>query len=135
MTNTLSSFQMKMLFKYIVIFTLFHTLFSCSKFGPEQQLAWEKLDKGALLIDVRTKQEFKDGHLTKAINIEYENIPLLIKAIGMDKSRSVVFYCRSGRRASVAINELKKLGYDNIYNAQALSAMEAALENKRQVEK
>ena len=130
MTNPRSPFQVKIIFKNIIIFTLYFTLFSCSKFGPEQQLAWEKIEKGALLIDVRTKEEFDDGHLKNAINIEYENIPQLIKTIGLDKNRSVVFYCRSGRRASVALNELNRLGYNNIFNAQALTSMEAALEHK-----
>ncbi|MBL4773211.1 MAG: rhodanese-like domain-containing protein [Alcanivoracaceae bacterium] len=120
--------------KDILVFVLCLSLFSCSKFGPEQQLAWERIEKGALLIDVRTKEEFNDGHLEEAINIEYENTTQLIQTIGQDKSRSVVFYCRSGRRASVAINDLKKQGYDNIYNAQALSSMKAALKYKQKGE-
>jgi phage shock protein E len=106
------------------------TLISCSKYGPEQQQAWLLIDNGAQLIDVRTKEEFDQGHLDHAINIEYENIPMLVKHIGEDKNRSVVLYCRSGRRADVAISELSKLGYTDVFNGEGIIAMEAALNDK-----
>ena len=119
----------KTLTKITLLFIIL-ALFSCTKFGPEHEKAWELIENGALLIDVRSKEEFQGGHLANAINIEYENIAKISQAIGQDKSRSVVLYCRSGRRVSVALSELSKLGYNNIYNAGGLSAMQAALENK-----
>ena len=114
----------------ITLLLIIFSLYSCTKFGPEHEKAWELIEKGALLIDVRSKEEFKDGRLANAINIEYENIAKISQAIGQEKNRSVVLYCRSGRRASVALTELSKLGYDNITNAGGLSAMQAALESK-----
>lgn len=125
---------MKNTLTQITLLLLIFSLYSCTKFGPEHEKAWELIDKGALLIDVRTKEEFKEGHLTNAINIEYEDIVKIGQAIGQDKNRSVVLYCRSGRRASVALGELEKLGYNTIYNAGGLSAMHAALQNKLKTE-
>ncbi len=117
---------MKKLTFNIILLASFMLLTSCTQFGPEQTQAWDKIDKGALILDVRTKQEFEEGHLAHAINIEYENIPKLVKRIGKNKERSVVLYCRSGRRAGVALNELTKRGYTNIYNGGGLKAMKAA---------
>lgn len=116
--------------KYFVLIIIFFALTSCNKYGPEQIKAWDLIDNGALLIDVRTDEEFKNSHLAKAINIEYENIAKIVQAIGNDKNRPVVLYCRSGRRASITQQELKKLGYSNIYNGQGLSQMQAALTEK-----
>jgi phage shock protein E len=123
---------MKKLAYKLVIFTLIVQLTACTRFGPEQTQAWAHIDNGALILDVRTKQEFDDGHLPHAINIEYENIPQIAKRIGKNKERSVVLYCRSGRRASVALAELKKLGYSNVFNGGGLNAMKAA---KKEYEK
>ncbi len=114
----------------IILLLIIFSLYSCTKFGSEHEKGWKLIDNGALLIDVRTKQEFKGGNLANSINIEYENIAKISQAIGQDKSRTVVLYCRSGRRASVALNALSKLGYNNVYNAGGLSAMQAALENR-----
>ena len=115
----------------ILFIILLFTLTACSKYGPQQVKAWDLVNKGALLIDVRTKEEFKESHLPNAINIDYENVAKIAKAIGQDKNRSVVLYCHSGRRASIALKELNKLGYNNIYNGQALTKMQAALEDKK----
>lgn len=85
--------------------------------------AWPMIESGALVIDVRSAQEFADGHLDGAINIEWTNTDGLIKAIGINKQRPVVFYCRSGNRAGKAIGHLKLGGYTNIFNATGLGAL------------
>lgn len=99
--------------------------------GGDQKLAsqaWPMIDNGALLVDVRSKEEFNDGHLEGAINIEWNKTEELIAAIGDDKQRQVVFYCRSGNRAGRSIDELSKLGYSNIFNATGLDALKATRE-------
>lgn len=88
--------------------------------------AWEMIDAGALVIDVRTAKEYKKGHMDNVLNIPYENTAALIKAIGSDKSRPVVLYCRSGGRAGVAQVQLAKAGYTNVFNGLGLRDMQAA---------
>ncbi len=85
--------------------------------------AWPMIDSGALLVDVRSKQEFDEGHLDGAINIEWDKTDDLIAAIGDDKQRQVVFYCRSGNRAGKSILELNSKGYTNIFNATGIEAL------------
>ena len=85
--------------------------------------AWPMIQNGALVIDVRSAEEFAEGHLDGAINIEWNKTDELIAAIGSDKQRQVVFYCRSGNRVGKSIYELGKKGYTNIFNATGLDAL------------
>ena len=70
-----------------------------------------------LVIDVRTKDEYDSGHLEGALNIPHDVIGPKIGAVTEDKDREIVLYCRSGRRAGVALDALKALGYTNVTNA------------------
>ncbi len=94
------------------------------------QKAWEMIDSGALVIDVRTSKEYAEGHLDGVLNIPYENTAELIKAIGTDKSRPVVVYCRSGGRSGAAQVKLTEAGYTNIFNGLGLRDMQAARDSK-----
>ena len=85
--------------------------------------AWPMIENGALLVDVRSKQEFDQGHLEGAIHIEWDRIDALVQAIGMDTRRQVVFYCRTGNRAGKSIVQLEARGYTNIFNATGLGAL------------
>ena len=89
------------------------------------KLAWPMVGNGALLIDVRSPEEFEEGHIKGAINIDWKQSEVLMTAIGDNKQRPVVFYCRSGNRAGKAITELAAKGYTNIYNATGFEAMKA----------
>jgi phage shock protein E len=86
--------------------------------------AWPMIESGALLVDVRSKEEFDQGHLDNAINIEWNKTDELIAAIGSNKQRQVVFYCRSGNRVGKSIVELKSKGYTNIFNATGFEALQ-----------
>ena len=79
-----------------------------------------------LIIDVRTHDEFIEGHLPGAINIPYQQIELLT-TFAPDKSQSLFIYCRSGRRSGIAETALNKLGYSNIYNGENYQALLAAM--------
>lgn len=69
-----------------------------------------------LLIDVRTEAEWKEGHLDGAILIPYEKIGEAVTAIAPDKKTKIQLYCRTGRRSGIALDTLKKLGYENVSN-------------------
>ena len=71
--------------------------------------------KGAVLIDVRSPQEYNEGHLPGAINIpEYE-----IRRVKNEMpklNQQIVVYCQYGGRSRDAYNMLKKMGYTNVYS-------------------
>lgn len=73
-----------------------------------------------LWIDVRTTQEFSDGHVTEAVNIAYEDIGDHIDAITTDKDALIYLYCRSGRRSGIAKETLDNLGYTRVINIGGL---------------
>ncbi len=81
----------------------------------EQSAIQPEKAKG-IWIDVRSAEEFNSGHLQNAVNIPHDQIIEGIKAVSSDKNAPINLYCRSGRRAEVALNELKKAGYTNVTN-------------------
>jgi len=87
--------------------------------------AWPMIENGALLIDVRSQREFDAGHLDGALHIEWNQTDALVAAIGSDKQRQVVLYCRTGNRAGKSIVVLSAKGYTNIFNATGLEALRA----------
>ena len=87
--------------------------------------AWPMIENGALLVDVRSKEEFAEGHVDGAVNIPWDQTDALLFAIGNDKQRQVVFYCRSGNRAGKATTEMESRAYTQIFNATGFSALRA----------
>ena len=73
-------------------------------------------NEGAMLIDVRSPQEFREGHLDGAISIPEYDIKKEFEKIVLDKNKNIVVYCSSGGRSKKAQKTLNKLGYQNVYN-------------------
>ncbi|MDE6272129.1 MAG: rhodanese-like domain-containing protein [Muribaculaceae bacterium] len=73
---------------------------------------------GVQLLDVRTPEEFAEGHIQGAVNIDIYDPDFLRKAeTALDKSRPVAVYCRSGRRSEEAAGMLFREGY-NVVNLE-----------------
>lgn len=73
-------------------------------------------NKEIYLIDVRSGQEYEEGHLDGAINIPVYNIENEIQKKVKDKNETIILYCSSGSRSKKAKNILEKLGYTEVYN-------------------
>ena len=71
------------------------------------------IDDGAVLIDVRTNEEFNENHIEGAINIPYDKI---LKDIPYSKDKYIIVYCRSGARSLAAAQTLVNNGYLNVYD-------------------
>lgn len=83
--------------------------------------AVEKIDNGAILIDVRSASEYASGHIDGAINIDVNSILNLKGELeynnrNIAKTTVVILYCRSGNRSLQAANKLIELGYTNVYD-------------------
>ena len=78
-------------------------------------------EKDVVLIDVRTKAEYEQQHLSKAINIPNENIKDIKNYEEITKDTKIIVYCKSGSRSSNSANELINMGYKNVYNLGAMS--------------
>lgn len=75
-----------------------------------------KKDPSAILIDVRSKQEYEEGHLEGSINIPVYDIENSAKIKLKDKTKTIILYCASGHRSKSAKEILEKLGYENVYH-------------------
>ena len=74
-----------------------------------------KIKQGAIIIDVRSKQEYNEGHLPEALNIpEYEIRKVKNKMPKLNQQ--IVVYCQYGGRSREAYNMLRKMGYTNVYS-------------------
>jgi len=70
----------------------------------------------AILVDVRTEGEYKDGHIKGAILLPLADIQAKAAEVLPDKNALILVYCRSGQRATSAANQLIAMGYTNVYN-------------------
>lgn len=73
-------------------------------------------NKTVYLIDVRSNQEYEEGHLDGAINISMYNIEKEISNYVKNKNDLIILYCSSGGRSREAKKTLENLGYENVYN-------------------
>lgn len=74
-------------------------------------------------IDVRSAEEFRQGHLQGARNVPVQELAAKIQSISPDKNAPVHLYCRSGSRAQAALNLLKQAGYTNVHNHGGYEAL------------
>ena len=98
---------------------------SCGYSDPSAQTSSGELSPGqadapdwnnAVLLDVRSQEEYVSGYLQGARNIPHDRIGEEISSVVPDKSAPVILYCRSGRRAETALKTMRSLGYENVLN-------------------
>jgi phage shock protein E len=100
-----------------------------------EDIAHEHLAKGALVIDVRSPAEFHRSKVPGAINIPLgtlrEDFPQRVK----DKSQMLLVHCLSGGRSAIAQQQLKRMGYPNVFNLGSLARAQHifAVAKQRQV--
>lgn len=75
-----------------------------------------KIMQGAILLDVRSKQEYQEGHLQGAINIPDFEIMNRAERELPKKNQLIVVYCQYGTRSRNTYIKMKRMGYTNIYN-------------------
>ena len=77
-----------------------------------KQFAEAIKDPQMQIVDARTPQEFKDGHIPGAVNIDINSKDFTRLTESLDKTRPVAVYCRSGRRSKIAAKELTVNGFE-----------------------
>ena len=79
------------------------------------------------VIDVRTPEEFATGHVDGALNIVHAMILKGVAENGIKPDDDIKLYCRSGKRASVALEMLKSAGFSKVENLGGYEQAKAAL--------
>ena len=71
-------------------------------------------DASVIVLDVRTPDEFAEGHIKGAVNLDFMSETFFEDLDKLDKSASYVVYCRSGRRSAKAIDAMKAAQIESI---------------------
>ena len=77
-----------------------------------------KINKKAVIVDVRTPAEFEKGHIDNAANIDWKGQNFDSLALRLDKANPILIYCLSGGRSSQAATHLRDLGFKNVTELQ-----------------
>jgi len=81
----------------------------------------EVVAQGAKVIDVRSTDEFRSGHVPGAVNIPLHTLPLRLSEVG-PTDKPVVLYCLSGGRSGQAADLLRRSGYREVLDVGPMSA-------------
>lgn len=81
---------------------------------------YETID-GAVLLDVRTAEEYRDGHIDGSVNLPLDKISFVEDTV-KDKSTPLYVHCYSGSRSGQAVFYLKQMGYTNATNIGGISS-------------
>jgi len=87
--------------------------------GPKSITAEElaeqiQLSRAPLILDVRSEEEYAEGHIPGALNIPHDQLGDRLSEIDAAKSDEIVVHCRSGYRAGVAEKVLSEAGYSDV---------------------
>ena len=108
----------KLLFSILAALGLFANAQSQSEvevLEPQAFIERVKADTSAIILDVRQPEEFAEGHLAQAINLDWLNQTVFINGLAkLNKQKTYYVYCRSGRRSQAAAGKLKAEGFQVI---------------------
>ncbi|WP_053068197.1 rhodanese-like domain-containing protein [Vogesella sp. EB] len=82
----------------------------------------------ALLIDVRSPEEYAQRHLPGATLLPLDRIGSEIQQLAPDKNTPIQLYCRTGNRSAMALQQLQQLGYRQVRNLGGIDAAAATLQ-------
>ncbi len=77
-----------------------------------------KNDKQAILVDVRSPQEYKEGHLDGSMNYPLYDLERNAEKLLKSKENTIIIYCQSGSRSQRALKLLQEQGYTNLYQIE-----------------
>jgi rhodanese-related sulfurtransferase len=106
-------------------------LFSSLTFAKVEQISQQALLINQMsatphqIIDVRSPEEFAEGHVKGALNIPFNQIDKHQDLLNSLKDKTLVVYCRSGRRAGIFENALSKEGFNLLHLTGDMNAWQA----------
>lgn len=79
----------------------------------------------AILVDVRTLEEYEAGHLEFSKNIDFKSDNFKSLVSKLDRNKTIYLYCRSGNRSGKALEIVKTLGFKSTFNIGGLEDLQA----------
>ena len=110
---------------FVVCLCLFFLIACSSGSGSSINYVQAKekiINEQAILVDVRTVDEYNEGHIAGAVVLPLDEIDSdsAKDKIG-DKNQVIIVYCRSGKRSAEALKKLNSLGYQKVFDLGAMS--------------
>lgn len=94
-----------------------------------EELQQKLTDKAPIvLLDVRTQEEFNNGHIPEALLLPYDEIDQKAAQLLPEKEKEIIIYCRSGRRSAIAKDSLEALGYTNVKDFGGMNRWQGQVE-------
>lgn len=97
------------------------------------EVARKHLAEGALVIDVRSPEEFRGGKVPGAINLPLGEVRTKIGQVAKDKQQPLLVHCLSGGRSAIAKQQIKSLGYANVFNLGSLGRAQRIFAEAKQL--
>jgi len=72
------------------------------------------LAKGAIVLDIRDKEEHDAGHIEGSLNISRGKLEMLVESMIPDLDTSIICYCNASNRGALSADTLRSLGYSNV---------------------
>lgn len=69
-----------------------------------------------VLLDVRSTEEWNEGHFEEALLLPLSIIPVKVQEVVPNKEQKIIVYCMSGGRSGMAASLLDSMGYKNVFN-------------------
>ena len=82
---------------------------------------------GAVLLDVRSPQEYREGHIPGSQNVPLQQLDK-VEEVTENKDTVLYVYCRSGARSRQAVSLLRAMGYTNVHNIGGIAAYSGKVE-------
>ena len=106
---------------FLLILTIFVFMFNFNLFGAvadsiKVDQVEELIAQGYIVIDVRTAEEFSEGHIQDAILINIYDSNFKTKIGELDKNGKYLMFCRSGSRSGKAVLQMTQMGFKDVLN-------------------
>jgi rhodanese-related sulfurtransferase len=101
---------------FLTILLIFGFSFAYQDLNAKQFYEMMQKEKNVIILDVRTPQEYQEGHISNAINIPVQILGQQLDKLNNFKDKKILVYCRSGHRSAIASQILDRAGFKNVYN-------------------
>jgi rhodanese-related sulfurtransferase len=101
---------------FLTILLIFGFSFAYQDLNAKQFYEMIQKEKDVIILDVRTPQEYQEGHISNAINIPVQILGQQLDKLKNFKDKKILVYCRSGHRSAIASQILDRAGFKNVHN-------------------
>jgi rhodanese-related sulfurtransferase len=101
---------------FLTILLIFGFSLAYQDLNAKQFYEMMQKEKDVIILDVRTPQEYQEGHISNAINIPVQILGQQLDKLKNFKDKKILVYCRSGHRSAIASQILDRAGFKNVYN-------------------